>query len=487
MSPDVTAAIIGTGFGGIGMAVYLKKAGVHDIALLERAGALGGTWRDNSYPGAECDVPSNLYSFSFAPNPRWSRSFSPQPEIRDYLRDVAARYGVTRHIRFNHEVRSCRWDDADRVWRLDTSGGPLTARFLISATGPLSDPSVPDIPGLASFTGAVFHSARWDHDLDLTGRSVAVIGTGASAIQFVPRIQPKVASLSVFQRTPPWIVPRRDRRFSPAEQWMYEHLPVTQQVARKSIYWAREGYVLGFAKYPPIMRAVQRVAAAHLHRQVKDPALRAALTPDYRIGCKRILLSSDYYPALVQPNVHVVTRPVTSVTETGVRTDDGAEHQVDTIIFGTGFHVADMPIAQRIEDAGGVTLAERRAKAPEITAFRGTTFAGFPNLFMLTGPNTGLGHSSQVFMIEAQIRYAADAIRQAARDAVTRVEVQESAQADFSTVVGRKMSRTVWVTGGCRSWYLDASGRNVALWPDFTWLFALGTRKFDAENYNLLT
>lgn len=487
MRPDYTVAIIGTGFGGLGMAVYLQRAGVHDVVLLERADDLGGTWRDNSYPGATCDVPSHLYSFSFAPNPSWSHSFSPQPEIWAYLRSVAERHGLISRIRFGHEVLEARWDSSALVWRLSTAAGPVTARFLVSATGPLADPSMPDIPGLSSFSGAAFHSARWDHARDLAGRNVAVIGTGASAIQFVPHIQPKVGKLQVFQRTPPWIVPRRDREFTRQEQWLYRHLPPAQQVARRSVYWARESYVLGFAKYPRIMPALERLCGAHLRSQVPDPGLREALTPDYRIGCKRILLSSDYYPALTKPNAELVTDPITCITPTGIQTASGASHPVDTIIFGTGFHVTDMPIAQRISGESGLTLATQREKEPDLTAFRGTTFADFPNFFMLAGPNTGLGHSSQVFMIEAQVRYAAAAIKHARRRGFSRVEVRESAQADYSARVWRKMRNTVWVTGGCRSWYLDPAGRNVTLWPDFTWLFALSTRRFDPVNYKLTT
>jgi cation diffusion facilitator CzcD-associated flavoprotein CzcO len=481
--PDYGVAIIGTGFGGLGMAARLKRAGIHDLVLLERADDLGGTWRDNSYPGATCDVPSHLYSFSFAPNPDWSRSFSGQREIWDYLSRVARAEDVLRHIRFGREVTRARWDQPSGVWRIETSCETLTARFLITATGPLSDPSIPDIPGLDDFAGTAFHSARWDHDRDLTGRDVAVIGTGASAIQFVPHIQPKAASLYVFQRTPPWIVPRRDRAITQAERWLFRHVPGAQKIARQSIYWARETYVLGFAKYPQIMAGLERLATGYLHRQVQDPALRARLTPDYRIGCKRILLSSDYYPALTQPNVSLVTEPIERITEKAVRTADGAEHRVDTIIFGTGFQAADFPIARRVEDGTGVTLAQRRASAPDLTAFRGTTFASFPNLFVLTGPNTGLGHSSQVFMIEAQIRYAASALTHARAHGITRIEARAAAQADYATAVQRKMRRTVWATGGCRSWYMDPSGRNVAIWPDYTWLFALGTRRFDPAHY----
>lgn len=483
--PDVTVAIIGSGFGGIGMAAALERAGLGDVVLLERAADLGGTWRDNSYPGAACDVPSHLYCFSFAPNPDWSRSFSPQPEIWQYLRRVAAAEGVTGKIRFGEEVTSARWDPAFRLWRIETTTSTLTARFLVSAAGPLSDPMIPDIPGLSTFAGTVFHSAAWDHDRDLAGRNVAVIGTGASAIQFVPQIQPLVGRLTVFQRTPPWIMPRHDRQISRLERWLFRHLPMTQQIARAGIYCGREAYALGFVKDPAIMRAAEAVARRHLHRQVADPDLRARLTPSYRMGCKRVLLSDDYYPSLTQPNVSLVTGGVSEIREKSVLTSDGVAHQVDTLIFGTGFHVTDFPLACRVFGPDGVTLADRWSARPAQTAFRGTTTAGFPNLFVLTGPNTGLGHTSQVFMIEAQIRYVLSALVHARRHGVDHVEVRPEAQAAYDRAVQRKMRRTVWVTGGCKSWYLDAEGRNVTLWPDFTWVYAWQARRFDPSNYDL--
>ena len=488
--PDFSVAIIGSGFGGIGMAARLKRAGVHDLVVLERDESLGGTWRDNSYPGAACDVPSHLYCFSFAPNPGWSRSFSPQPEIRAYLNRVAAAEGVTGHIRFGHEVTAARWDPDGRLWRVEIRGrAPLTARFLVSAAGPLADPMIPDLPGLENFAGTVFHSAAWDHHHDLTGRKVAVIGTGASAIQFVPRIQPAVGRLDLYQRTPPWIIPRRDRAITPAEHWLFRTVPLTQKVARASIYWGRESYALGFTKRPDLMRAAERIALRHLRRQVPGPGLRAALTPDYRMGCKRILLSNDFYPALTQSNVSLVTDGIAEIRDKSVVTVDGTERETDTIIFGTGFHVTDFPVAQRIWNGAGVSLARQwtsgagSGRGPDV--FRGTTTPGFPNLFVLTGPNTGLGHNSQVFMIEAQIRYVAAAVRYARRRGADRVEVRPRAQAAYDRTLQRKMRKTVWVTGGCRSWYLDPDGRNVTLWPDFTWAFARQTRRFDPASYEV--
>jgi cation diffusion facilitator CzcD-associated flavoprotein CzcO len=483
--PDFTVAIVGSGFAGIGMAASLLRAGITDIVLLERAADLGGTWRDNSYPGAACDVPSHLYSFSFAPNPGWSRSFSPQPEIWAYLRQVADKEGVTVKIRFGAEVTSARWDTDGCQWRVETASGNLTARFLVSATGPLSDPLIPDIPGLATFAGAVFHSATWDHDHDLAGRDVAVIGTGASAIQFVPRVQPLAERVTVFQRTPAWIMPRHDRQISGPERWLFRHVPVTQRIARAAIYCGRESYALGFVKNPAIMRAAQAAVLRHLRRQVPDPDLRAKLTPSYRMGCKRILLSNDYYPALARPNVSLITAAIKEIREDCVLTSDGTAHRADTLIFGTGFHVTDFPFAHRVFGADGVSLASSWSARPAWTAFRGTTTAGFPNLFTLTGPNTGLGHTSQVFMIEAQVRYVRGALAHARRQGIDRIEVRPAAQAAYDRMVRRKMRKTVWLTGGCTSWYLDADGRNIALWPDFTWAYAWRTRRFDPASYDL--
>ena len=477
----VDVAIIGSGFAGLGMAIRLKEAGVHDFVILERAGEVGGTWRDNTYPGAACDVPSHLYSFSFAPNPDWSSSFSPQHEIQEYLRRTADEFGVRPHIRFGAEVRHARWDEDRSRWLVETASGHYEAQFLVSATGALSDPSVPALAGLDRFEGTAFHSARWRHDHDLTGERVAVIGTGASAIQFVPQIQPRVGQLSVFQRTPPWIVPRWDRRFTRPERWLFRHVPLSQRLARNGIYWSREAYVFGFAFDPRLMKAAELVARAHLRRQVPDPELRARLTPDYTIGCKRILISNDYLPTLSQPNVDVVTSGIAEVRPHSIVTADGIERAVDTIIFGTGFHVTDMPVASRVTGRDGVLLADHWRDGAH--AHRGTTTTGFPNLFMLVGPNTGLGHTSQVVMIESQIAYVVDALRQAGARQAATVEVRPEAEAAWNARVQEDMTGTVWTTGNCASWYLDEAGRNTTLWPSFTWRFRRETRRFDPAAY----
>jgi cation diffusion facilitator CzcD-associated flavoprotein CzcO len=476
-------AIVGTGFAGLGMAIRLKEEGEHDFVLLERAADIGGTWRDNTYPGCRCDVPSHLYSFSFAPNPNWSSTFSPQSEILDYLKDCAERFGVLPHVRFETELEGASWDDEDGLWRLETSQGPLTAELLVAAQGPLSEPSLPEVPGLDEFEGTAFHSACWDHDHDLTGERVAVIGTGASAIQFVPEIQPKVGKLHVFQRTPPWVIPHRNRPLKRWERALYRLFPPAQLAMRAGIYWARELFVLLF-RHPPVNRLLEQLPLTHMRSQIKDPELRRKLTPEYRMGCKRILPADEWYPALAQPNVEVVTGGVTEIRPHSVIAEDGSEREVDTIIFGTGFHVTDVPIADRIE-ARGRTLAD--VWQGSMQAYKGTTVAGYPNLFFLVGPNTGLGHTSIVFMIESQIAYVLDALRTMRRRGAEVLEVREEAQASYNAELDRMTEGTVWVTGGCTSYYIDRNGHNSALWPTFTWPFRRRLREFDAAAYTLGT
>jgi len=486
MAPTLThveVAIAGSGFAGLAMAIRLKQRGEHDFAVLERAEDVGGTWRDNSYPGCACDVPSHLYSFSFEPNPRWSRTFSRQPEIQEYLRHCARKYGVLPHVRFGCELRDARWDEAAQRWRLSTSTGEMTARVLVAATGPLSEPSIPNLPGLDSFRGTVFHSARWNHAHDLRGRRVAVVGTGASAIQFVPLIQPQVERLTVFQRTPAWVMPHPDRPLKPVERAVYSRVPALQSLMRGGIYWARETFVLGLLSNRTAIG--ERIARRHLAKQVPDARLRAKLTPDFRLGCKRVLLSNDWYPALARPNVEVVTSAVREVRENAVVAADGSVHEVDTIIFGTGFHVTDMPIGDRVRNAAGQSLAGVWQGSPQ--AYLGTSVAGFPNFFILLGPNTGLGHTSVVLMVESQVDYVLDAMQTMRQRGAAAVDVREDAQLAYNRQVQARMRGTVWTSGGCASWYIDATGRNTTLWPGSTWSFRRRTRRFDAEHYTLHT
>jgi cation diffusion facilitator CzcD-associated flavoprotein CzcO len=482
MGQEKRIAIIGTGFAGLGMAIRLKQAGIDDFVVLEKGDDLGGTWRENTYPGVQCDVPSHLYSFSFAPNPNWSRTFPLGDEIWDYLRACAQRYGVMPHIRFGCEVQSAAWDDERQCWRIETTEESLTAQVLVAGTGPLHEPSIPDLPGLDRFEGRAFHSAEWDHDHDLTGERVAVVGTGASAIQFVPRIQPKVSQMHVFQRTPPWIMPHSDRAITPLEQRVYRAFPPAQLAMRAGIYWARETFVFGFmdtrfAKLP------ERVALKHLRDQVPELELRRKLTPDYTIGCKRILISNDYFPTLMQPNVDLVTDGITEVRESSVVTGSGEELEVDTIIFGTGFRVTDPPSAHLVRGRDGRTLAETWNGSME--AHLGTTVAGFPNLFFLVGPNTGLGHNSIVFMIESQLNYVLDALRTMDARGAGSIDVRPDVQARYNAAIQKRLRNTVWNAGGCASWYLDHTGRNTTLWPGFTWPFRRLLRRFDADHYEL--
>lgn len=485
----VRVAVIGSGFGGLGAAVRLRREGVTDFVVLERADSVGGTWRDNSYPGCACDVPSHLYSFSFAPNPDWPRTFSGQRHIRAYLERVADTFGLRPHLRLNHEVTLARWDEDELRWELRTAhGATFTADVVVSAGGPLSDPKIPAIPGLETFPGKVFHSARWDHDYDLRGKRVAVIGTGASAIQVVPAIQPEVAKLTLFQRTPPWVMPRADRAISAAERWLHRKVPVTGAVRRQLLWGIRELQVQAFTKRPNELGVVESIAKANMAKAIKDPALRATLTPSYRIGCKRILLSSAYYPALAQPNVDVVAAGLTEVRGSTLVGADGTETEADAIVFGTGFHVTDMPIAQRVVGVGGTTLAEAWKGGME--ALRGATAAGFPNWMTVIGPNTGLGNSSMILMIESQLNYLADYLK--ALDALAApgervaLDPKPAAVAAWNERVQERMKRTVWNTGGCTSWYLDANGRNTTIWPGTTTEFRKATREVRLVEYDVL-
>jgi len=480
--PHQRIAIVGSGFSGLGIAIRLKQQGIHDFVVLERAEDLGGTWRDNTYPGCACDVPSNLYSFSFAPNPDWSQTFSPQPEIWEYMRRVSREHGVEKHIRYGHEVTAARWDAQAELWSIETTAGGLTADMLFAGPGPLSDPKLPDIDGIDSFRGTIFHSARWNHEHVLDGERVAVIGTGASSIQLVPRIQPKVGTLHVFQRTPPWIVPHRNRPTTHLERRLYRSFPPAQRLMRGAVYCARELFVVPFM-HPRAASLPERIARKHLHAQIPDPALRARLEPNYRIGCKRILISNDFYPALAQPNVELVTDSIRAITPNGIVTADGTERELDTIILGTGFHVTDMPVAEWVHSGDGRTLAEAWDGSPQ--AYLGATVAGFPNLFLLVGPNTGLGHNSIVFMIESQLHYLMECLRFMNRGGLDIIEVREHVQRRYNEEIQRRLQGTVWTSGGCVSWYLDEHGKNTTIWPGSTWPYRRRLRRFQPEDYQL--
>jgi cation diffusion facilitator CzcD-associated flavoprotein CzcO len=480
------ALIIGTGFSGLGMAIALQKQHT-DFVILEKAPDIGGTWRDNIYPGCACDVPSHLYSFSFEPKPDWSQMFSPQPEILEYLRGVTDKYGLRRHIRFGARVERAHWDDAECRWHVFTqSGDEYVAQFLISGAGALHIPSVPEIEGLDTFAGPAFHSAAWDADVDLTGKRVAVIGTGASAIQIVPQIIDQVAELQLYQRTPPWVFPRPNQLISPRLQQVFRRVPGVRAVLRAAIYWFLEATAFGLTRRPGLLRVYEVMGKWNIRRAISDPQLRRKLTPDYRAGCKRILYSTNYYQALANPKSGVICDRITRITPGGVVTADGTERNVDVIVFATGFHVTDSYTYVDIKGAGGEDLVDRW-NAEGVSAHRGVTVAGMPNLFFLLGPNTGLGHTSVVFMIESQIRYAAQAIAAVERAGAAALMPHRAAQDRFNDELQHDLERSVWNTGGCRSWYLDEHGNNRVLWGGFTWQYWAATRTLDVDEYHFMT
>ena len=471
--PHVRVAIIGTGFSGLGAALRLREAGIDRLVLFERADAVGGVWRDNVYPGAACDVESHLYTLHAAPHAAWSRRYAGQPEIQAYLERVAATPGLADAIRLRHDVTAATWDDAAARWQIATSQGDWTADLLVSASGALAEPRLPDLPGLDTFAGPVMHTARWDAGLDLDGARVAVVGTGASAIQIVPAIQPRVAHLTLFQRTPAWVLPRRDRALGAAGGRRHRAL-------RAALYGRHEMLGLAF-RHTSLAPPIERIVAQHLRRQVPDPDLRRRLRPDYRLGCKRLLLSDDFYPALTQPNV-TVTGAAASVRPHAVVDAAGVSHAADVLALATGFHVHDLPIADRIRGCDGRTLAETWGGAP--TAHVGTTVAGFPNLFLMQGPNTGLGHSSVLLMMEAQMEHVAGAVAYLDGHGAASVEPRPEAQAAFVAEVDRMGRDTVW-TAGCQSWYLDETGRNAALWPGSVGAFRRRVSPFDPADYRI--
>ncbi len=474
-------AIVGTGYSGLCVAIGLRRSGLDDFVLLEQAASVGGTWRDNHYPGAACDIASNLYSFSFEPNPDWTRVYPRQPELKTYVEHCVEKYQLDAHLHCNAAVTEARFDEASAQWELTINGKVrLLARVLVGATGGLSRPSIPALAGLDDFAGPVFHSARWRHDVTLAGQRIAVIGTGASAIQFVPEIAPAVAHLTLFQRTAPWIIPKPDRALRPAERHRLARHPAWQRLLRGVDYIAREYRAAFFTRWPGILKRAQGQVLRYMHHQVADPTLRSKLTPPYVLGCKRILLSNDFYAAVQRPNVDVVTHPIERIATDGVHTADGSFHAADVLIFATGFQTAcgnPFPVF----GSGGLSLDAAWSRGPR--AYLGTTVAGFPNLFLMTGPNTGLGHNSMIYMIESQARYILDGLRSMRHAGLAAVDVRAEVQDAYNVEVQARMARTVWATGGCRSWYMAPDGSNPTLWPDFTFRFRHRTRRFDIERY----
>ncbi|KAA9161365.1 NAD(P)/FAD-dependent oxidoreductase [Amycolatopsis acidicola] len=478
--------IVGTGFSGLGMAIQLRKQGREDFVILEKAHEVGGTWRDNTYPGCACDIQSHMYSFSFEQNPNWTRSFSPQPEIWDYLRGVAKKYDLYRFIRFGQEMTGARWDSDEHRWHVATRGGDeFAGTHLVNGVGALHLPQTPDLKGIENFEGEKFHSARWNHDYDLRGKRVAVVGTGASAIQFVPAIAPDVERLTLFQRTPPWVMPKPDHAMPEWAKNLFDKVPGVQRAYRSLLYWMLEARAVGFNGHPGVMKIGQLLAKSNIDRAVSDPELRAKLTPDYVMGCKRVLISNDYYPALARDNVDVVTDGVAEVKAHSIVDTAGVEHEVDAIIFGTGFHVTDAFDNLDIIGEDGRNLSKEWA-GEGMQTHLGITVAGFPNLFFLLGPNTGLGHNSVVFMIESQIRYIAEAIRLVEEKDAHALVPRTDVQTRFNDEIQRKLNKGVWTQGGCQSWYLDSKGVNRTVWPGFTWRYWLNTRKLRPADFELI-
>lgn len=472
--------IIGGGFSGIGVAIRLLKAGIEDFVILEKAPVLGGTWRDNSYPGCACDVPSQLYSYSFAPNPDWGRVFAPAAEIQAYTLDVAREFGVERHVRYDTEVLASRWDEAAACWRIETSQGDYIAKVLVAGLGPLHEPKTPKIEGIEDFQGDIFHSARWKHDVDLSGKRVAVVGTGSSAIQMVPELAAEVGKLVLFQRTPAWVLPKPDHAIPPIEKAAFRYVPGFRRGYRGTIYYLLELLQLA-QRRPNVMRQLQKIGLAHLRLQVKDMALREALTPSFTLGCKRLLLSNTYYPALGEDHVELVPGALTRVTANSVVGPDGQAHEVDAIVFATGFAATDPPAAKMVFGRGGESLEQVWNGSPN--AYLGTTIAGFPNLFLMIGPNLGNGHSSAFVIIEAQADYIVSALEQMSTHALESVDVRPVVQARYNEQVQAALAGTVWNAGGCASWYIDKTGRNSSIYPWTTIDLRRRLARFDIERY----
>lgn len=478
--PQPRIAILGAGMSGVCMGVRLRQAGLHDFTILEKSAALGGTWRDNIYPGAQCDVRSHLYCFSFAPNPGWSRVYAPQAEIRDYMERVARRWSLHERIRFGTELAAARFDATKGCWNLSTrAGDTLEADVLVCSTGPLSTPRFPDIPGLHDFGGKLVHSARWDPGYDFTGKSVAVIGTAASAVQLVPQLAKSVARLHVFQRTPNWIVPRMDRPYRWWEQALFR-LPLVGRLPRWSQYWLHERNRLGFNPGTRMATLFERFARSHLARQVPDPALREKLEPAYPLGCKRVLPSNDYYPALTRPHVELVTDPIERIDTTGLVTRDGRHRRVDAIVCATGFDTHHLLGSVEVRGLEGQLLSESWRDAPQ--AYHGITVAGFPNLFLLLGPNTGTGHTSTLLYIEAQAGYALRCLDELRRRGSRWLAVKSEVMAAHNRALQQRLSTTVWA-GPCSSWYKTSSGHISAIWPGFTREYLRGVRQPHFDHY----
>jgi cation diffusion facilitator CzcD-associated flavoprotein CzcO len=480
----LSVAILGAGAAGLCMAIRLRKAGIESFTILEKGQSVGGTWRDNTYPGSGCDVPSMLYSYSFEPKADWSRKFAGQAEIVDYFEGVARKYGLMPHIRFNTEATEARFDEAAGLWRIRTaSGEEIVANVLVSGVGQLNRPAFPKIDGLDAFKGAQFHSARWDHSVDLTGKNIAVIGNGASAIQFVPEIAPKVGKLTIFQRTPNWCVPKADRPFTEREKKLFRAFPWLVRAQRWLTWVTLERNFLAFTQGSFFGKLFEKATLKELETHIADPELRKKLTPDYPAGCKRILLTNDWFPTLARPNVAVETSHIARITENAVVTQDGVSHPADVVIFATGFESTDFLAPMKIVGRGNADLNDVWAAGAE--AHRGVAVAGFPNFFMLYGPNTNLGHNSIIFMIECQVNYIGQCVEALQNGKLRYIDVRKEAMAEFNAALQKDMQKTVWAAG-CSSWYKTADGKVTNNWSSFTAKYWWEMRHPDFGEYALV-
>ncbi|MFT3900050.1 MAG: NAD(P)/FAD-dependent oxidoreductase [Gordonia sp. (in: high G+C Gram-positive bacteria)] len=486
MSTDgpLAVAVIGAGFAGIGAAIRLRQAGVEDVTVFERDTRIGGTWRDNTYPGAACDIPSQLYSYSFARNPEWSQTYSGSAEILDYIDKVAADHGVIDRIEFGRTVTGLTYDVPTGEWTLTfAEQEPVRARSVIVASGPLSTPALPDIPGVADFAGTAIHSAAWDHDYDFTGKKVAVIGTGASAVQIVPELVKRAASVKVFQRTPGWVLPRVNLETGEFAKGVYRRVPGAQRLARALWYGGHETMALGVVWDTPLTRVVEAIARLHLRLQVRDPWLRRQLTPDFSAGCKRLLMTSDYYPALQAKNAKLVTWPIARIAPKGVRTVEGIEHQVDCIVYATGFAVAKQGTPYPVTGVDGRVLADEWSGGAQ--AYRSVAVSGYPNLYFTFGPNSGPGHNSALVYLEAQIEFITEAIGMVERGGWKALDVRREAQEAFNADIQKRLRRTTW-NSGCQSWYLTSDGYNATMFPGFATQFVNQMRRVDLRDFRIL-
>ncbi|WEI17229.1 NAD(P)/FAD-dependent oxidoreductase [Acinetobacter proteolyticus] len=473
--------IIGAGFAGIGAAIKLQQAGFTDFVVLEKADEIGGVWRANTYPGCACDVPSALYSYSFAPNPQWSRVFAQQQEIKTYIQHVAQQFDVKKYVRFGYEMLESAWDDQAKHWVVKTNQGLIHARFAIMAGGPMHQPVLPRIKGLETFKGAQFHSAEWNHDVDLNGKKVAVVGAGASAIQFVPEIQAQVEKLTLLQRTPQWVLPKMDQSLPKLAQALFKVLPVTQRLTRYGVYGVFES-LNSSMHHPKLVSQIERLAKLNIRLGVKDPALRAKLLPDFTIGCKRVLQSNQWYPALAKPNVEVLRCGVAEVRGNTLIASDGSQHEVDAIIFGTGFEVSNPPIAKQIRNKYGKSMDEVWQGSAQ--GYLGTVVEGCPNAFVMFGPNIAVS-SSALIIIEAQLAYILDMLKKVQAQQIETVEIRAEVLEQYNDEIQAALKNTVWNTGGCSSYFIDRNGRNSTLWPWTTFEMRARLAQCDLNDYLL--